>query len=356
MALHVGEGRCPVAASVHGSLQKLHVSASRMGIAVTTAPAQERTATATSNVPPRERRIAIMATIVTVVLWASAFVGIRAAGRVLAPGSLSLARLVVGSLVLGAFVLIRRDPLPRRRDVIGLLACGLLWFGAYNVLLNQGERLVDAGTAAMLVGIGPVIVAVLSGMLLGEGFPRRLMIGSAVALTGTIVIGVATSTHGLQSGLGALLCIVAAAAYAGGVTAEKPLLNHNSAFTITWLACTIGAVACLPFAPQLIHEVARADAGSIAWAVYLGVFPTAIGFSCWAYALARTSAGRMGATTYAVPPIAILLGWLFLGDVPPVLAFVGGVLCLGGVAVTRGVRLPAKVAPRRRARGAPPSG
>ena len=81
MALHVGEGRCPVAASVHGSLQKLHVSASRMGIAVTTAPAQERTATATSNVPPRERRIAIMATIVTVVLWASAFVGIRAAGR-----------------------------------------------------------------------------------------------------------------------------------------------------------------------------------------------------------------------------------------------------------------------------------
>ena len=322
-----------------------------MGFAMTTAPARERAAIGTSNVPPRERRIAIIATIVTVLLWASAFVGIRAAGRVLSPGSLSLARLLVGSLTLGAFVLARRDPLPRRRDVIGLLACGLLWFGAYNVLLNQGERLVDAGTAAMLVGVGPVILAVLSGLVLGEGFPRRLMLGSAIALAGTVVIGLATSTHGVQSGLGALLCIVAAAAYAGGVTAEKPLLDHNSAFTITWLACTVGAAACLPFAPQLVHEVSHADAGSIAWAVYLGVFPTAIGFSCWAYALARTKAGRMGATTYAVPPIAIVLGWLFLGDVPPWLAFVGGVLCLAGVAVTRGARLPKALRFRR---GSPP--
>jgi len=314
-------------------------------MSVTTAAAQEQTVA--SDVPGSERRLAIMATIVTVVLWASAFVGIRAAGRVLSPGSLSLARLLVGSVALGTFVLIRRDPLPRRRDVLGLVICGLLWFGLYNIVLNQAERLVDAGTASMLVGIGPVFLAVLSGLLLGEGFPRRLLLGCAIALTGSVVIGVATSAHGLQSGLGAALCIAAAAAYAGGVTAEKPLLSHNSAFTITWLACCVGAIACLPFAPQLIHDVGRADAGSLAWAVYLGVFPTAIGFSCWAYALARTNAGRLGATTYAVPPVAIVLGWLFLGDVPPLLAFAGGVLCLGGVAVMRGARPPRVLRLRR---------
>ena len=314
-------------------------------MSVTTAAAQEQTVA--SDVPGSERRLAIMATIVTVVLWASAFVGIRAAGRVLSPGSLSLARLLVGSVALGTFVLIRRDPLPRRRDVLGLVICGLLWFGLYNIVLNQAERLVDAGTASMLVGIGPVFLAVLSGLLLGEGFPRRLLLGCAIALTGSVVIGVATSAHGLQSGLGAALCIAAAAAYAGGVTAEKPLLSHNSAFTITWLACCVGAIACLPFAPQLIHDVGRADAGSLAWAVYLGVFPTAIGFSCWAYALARTNAGRLGATTYAVPPVAIVLGWLFLGDVPPLLAFAGGVICLGGVAVTRGARPPRVLRLRR---------
>jgi drug/metabolite transporter (DMT)-like permease len=305
-------------------------------------------ATAVRSVPHGERRLALAAALTTVVLWASAFVGIRAADRVLAPGSLALARLVVGTIGLGTLVIARRQPLPRRSDVPGLIACGLLWFGAYNLLLNQAERTVDAGTAAMLVNTGPVFVAILSGVFLHEGFPRRLVVGCAIGFGGAVIIGFATSTHGFQAGLGAALCIAAAVVYAGGVTAEKPLLARNSALTVTWLACSIGAVVCLPFAPQLVHELGRADAGTIAWALYLGIFPTAVGFSFWAYALARTSGGRMGAMGYLVPPVAILLGWLILGAVPPLLALVGGVLCLAGVAVTRGTGLRGRLSARRR--------
>ncbi len=286
-----------------------------------------------------ERGLALAAALATVVLWASAFVGIRSAGRSLSPGSLALARLTVGTVALGILVAARRQPLPRRADLPGLIACGLLWFGAYNLLLNQAERTVDAGTAAMLVNTGPVLVAILSGLFLGEGFPRRVVLGCVVGFAGAVVIGYATSTRGFQAGVGAVLCIAAAAVYAGGVTAEKPLLRHNSALTITWLACAIGAVVCLPFAPQLIHDVGRADPASLAWAVYLGLFPTAVGFSFWAYALARTSGGRMGVMGYLVPPLTIVMGWLVLGDVPPVLAIAGGVLCLAGVAVTRGTRI-----------------
>jgi drug/metabolite transporter (DMT)-like permease len=296
--------------------------------------------TGAPHVQPGEQRLAVAAALITVVFWASAFVGIRAAGRILSPGSLSLARLVVGSVALGVLALARGHHLPSRRDLGGVIMCGLLWFGAYNVLLNQAERLVDAGTAAMLVNIGPVFIALLSGLLLREGFPPRLLLGCAIAFAGTVTIGLATSTHGLQAGTGAVLCIAAAAAYAGGVTAEKPLLARNSALTITWLACTVGTIACLPFAPQLVHDAARADLGTIAWTIYLGLVPTAVGFSLWAYALARTSAGRLGATTYLVPPVAIVMGWLLLGDVPPGLALGGGFICLAGVAVTRGVRLP----------------
>lgn len=269
------------------------------------------------------------------VLWASAFVGIRAAGEQLSPGPLSLARLLVGGIALGALVAVRREALPPRRDWGGLLVCGLLWFGAYNVALNEAERRVDAGTAAMLVNVGPVIIAVLAGLLLREGFPRRLLLGCAIAFAGAVVIGLATSEAGVTAGLGAVLCLVAAVAYATGVIAQKPLLERSSALTVTWLACTIGAVACLPFTGTLVRELGSADAGTIAWAVYLGVFPTAVGFSTWAYALARTSAGRMGATTYLVPPLTIVLGWLLLGEVPPVLALAGGTLCLAGVYVAR---------------------
>jgi drug/metabolite transporter (DMT)-like permease len=69
--------------------------------------------------------------------------------------------------------------------------------------------------------------------------------------------------------------------------------------------------------------------------VYLGVFPTAIAFTTWAYALSRTTAGRMGALTYLVPPLAVLLGWLALDETPPAAALAGGALCLAGVVVTR---------------------
>jgi drug/metabolite transporter (DMT)-like permease len=301
---------------------------------------QHPTATGETGVPAREQRLAIIAALVTVVLWASAFVGIQAAGRVLAPGALSLARLLVGTVALGTLVLVRRQPLPRRADIPALILFGLLWFGVYNVVLNAAERLVDAGTAAMLVNISPVFIAILGGVLLREGFPRRVVIGCAIGFAGAVTIGFATSTRGFDAGVGAILCVVAAAAYACGVTVEKPILARSPALTVTWLGCTIGAIACLPFAPQLVSELSHANASTWAWALYLGLFPTAVGFSFWAYALARTSSGRLGATTYLVPPISILLGWLVLGDVPPWLAFVGGVLCLVGVAVTRGVRVP----------------
>jgi len=95
------------------------------------------------------------------------------------------------------------------------------------------------------------------------------------------------------------------------------------------------AIACLPFAPALIREIGQADPSAMGWAVYLGVFPTAVAFTTWAYALARTTAGRMGAITYLVPPLTVLMGWVILGEVPPALALLGGALCLAGVAVAR---------------------
>jgi drug/metabolite transporter (DMT)-like permease len=290
----------------------------------------------------RDEGRALGAALVTVALWASAFVGIRAAGEDLSAGPLTLLRLAIGSVALGALVLAlaRREPLPTRRDVPGLLVFGLLWFGAYNVMLNEAEQRVDAGTAAMLVNIGPVLIALLAGFLLGEGFPRMLLAGCAVAFAGAIVIGFATSEVSVDAGWGAVLCLAAAVAYAGGVVAQKPLLARASGLTLTWIACTIGALACLPFAPALAQEVGRADGASIAWVVYLGVFPTALGFSMWTYALARTSAGRMGSTTYLVPPVAVALGWAFLGETPPALAFLGGALCLAGVYLARSSSWP----------------
>jgi drug/metabolite transporter (DMT)-like permease len=290
-----------------------------------------------TEAPPRVG-LATGAAAVTVVLWASSFVAIRHVGTEISAGSLSLARLGLGSIFLGALLFTRRTPAVRRwptqRDWLPLIACGVLWFGVYNIALNEAERRLDAGTSAMLVHIAPLLIAVLAGLGLGEGFPRQLVIGSLVAFAGIVIIGTSTSS-GRAETWGVVLCVVAAISYAVGVVTQKPLLSRLPAAEVTWLACTIGAVVCLPFAPTLVDELRTADASTIWWVVYLAAFPTALGFTTWAFALRRTSAGRMGVTVYAVPVVAIVLGWLFLGETPAVLALAGGALCLTGVAISR---------------------
>jgi len=280
-------------------------------------------------------RRSLLAAGVTVLLWASAFVAIRDAGEHYSPGALALGRLLSGSAVLVVVLLVRREGWPARGAWPGILTSGVLWFGVYMVALNWGEREVDAGTAAMVVNVGPVLIALLSGWLLKEGFPRRVLAGIAVSFAGAVVVGISTSGGGSASVLGVVLCVVGAATYAVGVTSQKPALRHASAVQVTTFGCLVGMVACLPFAGQLVTEVGTAPASATLDVVYLGVFPTALAFITWAYALARTTAAKMGATTYAVPAIVIVMSWLWLSEVPGWLTLAGGVLCLAGVAVTR---------------------
>ncbi|MFD8416206.1 DMT family transporter [Streptomyces sp. NPDC059650] len=285
--------------------------------------------------PNRTSRLALAAAGVTVVLWASAFVSIRSAGAAYSPGALALGRLLAGSLALGTVLLVRREGMPPRAAWPGIAVSGLLWFGVYMVVLNWGEQEVDAGTAAMVVNIGPILIALLGAKVLGEALPPRLLAGMGVSFAGAVAVGLSMSGEGHASLLGVALCLLAAIAYAGGVVAQKPALAHGSALQVTTFGCLVGTVACLPFTGQLVAEVGRAPLSATLNMVYLGVFPTALAFTTWAYALARTTAGRMGATTYAVPALVVLMAWTFLGELPGPLTLGGGALCLAGVAISR---------------------
>jgi drug/metabolite transporter (DMT)-like permease len=286
---------------------------------------------------------------VTVTLWASAFVGIRIAAPGFSPGALTLGRIAVGSLALTLLRLIsnraarggssglpggaQRGRIPRGKVLLLVIAWGVGWFGIYNLALNAAERHVDAGTASLLVNVvAPMIIAVLAGLLLGEGFPRRLIVGMIVAAAGVAVIATATST-GKFDAIGIMLGIGAAVIYASAATFQKVLLRRVDAATMTWLGCLSGTIACLPFAPQLISELTTAPLSSIVAVAYLGVFPTAIAFTTWGYVLSHSSAGRSAASTYAVPAVVLLLAFLVLKETPPPAALLGEILALGGVAV-----------------------
>ncbi|MET9503165.1 DMT family transporter [Streptomyces sp. NPDC006622] len=292
----------------------------------------------TNTAPRPERRTELLAAgaaSVTVVLWASAFVSIRSAGAAYSPGALALGRLLAGALTLGVICLVRREGLPPRSAWRGIAVSGVLWFGFYMVALNWGEQEVDAGTAALVVNIGPLLIALLGARFLGDRLPPRLLAGMAVSFAGAVTVGLSMSGGGGSSLLGVVLCLLAAVAYAGGVVAQKPALGRAGALQVTTFGCLVGAVMCLPFAGQLVADAADAPVSATLNMVYLGVFPTALAFTTWAYALARTTAGRMGATTYAVPSLVVLMSWLTLGEVPGALTLAGGALCLAGVAVSR---------------------
>jgi len=297
-----------------------------------------------TSAPARPDSRTILAVVVTLFAWASAFVAIRGVGEDLSPGVLALGRLLVGSAVLGLLMVGRGWVPPTRREWALLVVCGVGWFGVYNVALNAAEQHLDAGTTAMLVNIGPILIAVFAGLLLGEGFPRWLVAGIAVAFAGVVLIGVATRSAETEL-VGVVLCVVAALTYAIGVVAQKPVLRRLPALQVTFTACLIGMLCCLPWAGALADELGRAPAASIAGMVYLGVVPTALAFSTWAYALTRMDAGKLGVTTYVVPPLVIVLGWLLLDEVPPALAVVGGAVCLAGVALSRRRTRPRRPVP-----------
>ena len=132
-----------------------------------------------------------------------------------------------------------------------------------------------------------------------------------------------------------VLALAAAGLYAIGVLLQKQALATVDPVTVTWLGALAGTVATLPFLGSLVAQL-RAEPWSVtAGVVYLGIFPTAIAFLLWSYALARTSAGRMAASSYVVPGIAVLLSWSFLAEVPASIALLGGAVSLVGVALTR---------------------
>lgn len=280
----------------------------------------------------------LLAAAVTVVLWASAFVVVRSAGAHFSPGALALGRQLAGSAALTLIVLVvalrrgKMPRLPRGRTLVTILIWGAAWFGLYNLSLNAAEQTLDAGTTALIVNIAPMLIAVLAGLFLGEGFPRKLMIGMGVAFVGVAIIASTTWT-GTGDVAGVLFGLSAAVIYAVSTIVQKRVLAVVDALTMTWIGCLAGTVFCLPFAGDLAAQITTVPVDATLSLVYLGIFPTAIAFLTWGYALSRTQAGRLAASTYVVPPLAVLLSWFLLGEIPALLALAGGVLCLGGVAI-----------------------
>jgi drug/metabolite transporter (DMT)-like permease len=272
---------------------------------------------------------------VTILAWASAFIVVRSTAPHFTAGGLALGRLVVGAVLLAPLLLRHRWIAPTRREWLLLLGFGALWFGGYSILLNLAEQSLDAGTTAMIVNIGPILIALGAGIFLREGLPRWLVIGTIVAFLGVVLIGIGTGGSVLGAGVGVFWALLAALTYAAGVLFQKPVLARLPNAQVVWLGCVIGMLVCTPFTGELVAGIQSAPVEGLLGMIWLGAVPTALGYTTWSYALARMPAGQLGVSTYIVPPVTIVLSLILFGEVPAVLAIVGGVIALVGVALSR---------------------
>ena len=281
----------------------------------------------------------------TVVLWASAFAAIREAVRGLGWEHLSVLRLVLAALALAAVAAVQRVGAPPRADWARLAVVALAGMTAYQVLLNAGEVTVPAATASLLVNTAPIFTALLAAALLGERLPPLAWAGVALGFTGSATIALTAGGGGFDLSSGALLVLGAAVAQATFFVAQKPLLDRHGAVAVTTWAMGLGALMSLPLAPGLPQAVADAPPGALWATAFLGLGASALGFCTWAYGLARVEVTRAAASLYAVPPVAALVGWLWLGEVPSGGTVAGGAVALVGVAlVARARRRPQRAA------------
>lgn len=273
----------------------------------------------------------LFAIIGTVLAWSSAFVVIRAVLPVFEPGELAFLRQLVAVPLLAVWMIGQKWLWPTVREWALIAIFGLTWFSIYIVALNTAEQTIDAGTASFVVNIGPLLIAVGAFMFLGEKLSRNLIPGALIALAGVGLIAWGTSSSDRVDLVGVLWALVATVTYAVGVLTQKPALKRLSSNQVTLLGAAIALIPLFWWAPEAITTVQSAPIDAIVGAVWLGAIPTALGFGLWGYALKRMPAGRLGVSTYVVPPLVIVESAILLGEWPHPIAIVGGLIALAGV-------------------------
>ena len=296
-----------------------------------------------STVVRRVDGTAIFAVAVTVLSWASAFPMIRVGMRDLGPLELAAARFAVASVLALAWLAFRRPPLPTRGDIARFAICGLIGISAYNGLLNRGEASVSAGAAAFIVNVAPILTAILATLFLRERFTAWGWGGALVSFAGVGLIALG-QPGGLAFGAGASLVAGAALCAASYFVLQRPLIARYGALACTAYTLLAGALFLLPFLPGALPILAGpSGAQATATVVALGVFPAAIGYAAWTYALGRFGAARAANFLYLVPPVAALTGYAALGESLSALSLAGGAIAILGVVIVNSLGRPASI-------------
>ena len=283
-------------------------------------------------------RAALAAAFVTILVWSSSYSVARVGVRHFDPVVFSALRTVVAAGFLSLIAIPLRLGLPARGDRWRVLSVGFVGVTVYLSLLNTGLEVVESASAAVLIALAPIFVALVSMRFIGERLTRWGWTGLGAAFLGVVLVSLGQGS-GIRFGVSGLLIVLAAVAHAVYNVMAKPLASrYHPVQVVTWVFCS-AAPAFVPVLFLARAQLSTASAEGYFSAVYLGLFASALGFILWTHALAGAPASVVSSALYITPPLSALIGWIWLGEQPGLPVLAGGVVILSAVVLVmrRGV-------------------
>lgn len=277
----------------------------------------------------KNEKKALIALLITVILWASAFVGIRYVMEVFTAGGLALSRYFVASVaVIVPFVLVKNKKMPQLKDLILFALLGFFGFFSYNVLLNEGEKTVSAGLANFIVAQLPIIVAILAMIFFKERINRYGVLGFIISLSGILVILLSSEHDAQHTGI----LLVYGATLAGAIYScmQKKLLSRYHPIEVVSYCMWLGTLALMLYLPEALSKITIVDWSHLLVIIYMGVFPGAIAYLLWGYAFKYIKATAASSALYMVPIFTLILAAVFLAEAPNLWAVIGGIIAVAG--------------------------
>jgi len=221
--------------------------------------------------------------------------------------------------------------MPKRQDVPFFLLLGFVGYTVYHLSLNYGQTQVSAGAASLIIATAPAITALLAVFMVGERLPPAGWVGSAIAFVGVALIVLGDSGEGLKFNVYAWLILLGAVSTSFYAILQRRLFTRYKPIEVAAFATWAGTLPMLVFLPGVVGDVAAAAPSALLATLYIGLFPSAVAYTIFAFALSRAPVTVVAAALYMVPVFSLIASWLLVGEVPGPLTVLGGAVAIGGI-------------------------
>jgi drug/metabolite transporter (DMT)-like permease len=298
---------------------------------------------------PGTRPLAVAGALAIVyVVWGSTYTGIAYGLETLPPLLLAGTRFLAAGAIL--YIAVRLSaaaavrPTRRHWAAAALTGTPLLVLGNGGVVWAQQR--VASGIAALLVATVPLWIAALDRVAFGRRLDRRSLIGLALGFAGIATL--VDIGGGGADPVGSVILVLAALGWASGTLLARgaalppqPLLAASMQMLAGGTILTLGAAVT-----GELGDIGSVSARSFAGWAYLVVFGSIVAFSAYGWLLRVAPTPLVATYAFVNPVVAVVLGWLLLGEAVGLREVIAGGIIVAAVAliVTGTARAPDQAA------------